>query len=127
MEIKPFAERRPNHFRDNLPPLTGRTIKFEKKFNGILESIKIRFWGNTALQIKVIPFIEKLGSAPSPLINLFSYPPQTNDSLDGNDEALFYDVKIPFKKNEVIGFNIKNINGINNYEYSIGYEFISLN
>ena len=31
MEIKPFAERRPNHFRDNLPPLTGRTIRFEKQ------------------------------------------------------------------------------------------------
>ena len=127
MEIRPFAERRPNHFRDELPPLTGRTIRFEKKFNGILESIKVRFWGNTALQIKVKPFIEKLGSAPSPLVNFFSYPPQTRDFLDGNDEACFYDVKIPFKKDEVIGFNIQNINGVNSYEYNIGYEFISLN
>ena len=127
MEIKPFVERRPWHYRDKLPPLSGRVIRVKQNFNGILETIKVRFWGNTALQIQVIPFIEKLrGGAASPLIEFHSHPFQSRNFIDGDDETATFNVKIPYKKDEIIGFIIQNIHSINSYDYKLWYEFILL-
>ena len=127
MLIREFPERRIWHYRDKLPPLSGRVIRAKQNFNGILETIKVKYWKNTALQIQVIPFIEKLGGGvASPLVEFHSYPFQSRNFIDGDDETSISNVKIPYKKDEIIGFILQNIHSTNSYDYKLWYEFILL-
>ena len=127
-ELRKFSERRPFSFRDDLPPLTARIISARQNFNGIIENIKITFWKNTALQLRVVPFIIRLGGGQRHnLIDLHSYPIRTRDFIDGDMEAETFNVKIPYKKDETIGFIVQNIHGVNNYQYRLGYEYILIN
>lgn len=127
-DLRKFSERRPFSFRDNLPPLTGRIIWAKQNFNGIIESINIKFWKNTSLQLRVAPFIIRLGGGQRhSLIDLHSYPIRTRNFIDGDTETATFNVKIPYKKDETIGFIVENIHGVNNYEYRLGYEFILIN
>lgn len=127
-EIRKFSERRAFSFRDDLEPLGGRIISARQNFDGIIENIWIKFWKNTALQLRVRPFIIRLGGGQRhSLIDLHSYPIRTRDFIDGDMEKETFNVKIPYQKDETIGFIVENIHGVNNYQYRLGWERIIIN
>ena len=127
-DLRKFSERRAFSFRDDLEPLSGRIISARQKFDGIIENIKIRFWKNTALQLRVRPFIIRLGGGQRhSLIDFHSFPVRTRDFIDGDDETVVFNLKIPYQKDEIIGFIVENIHSTNNYQYQLGWERIIIN
>lgn len=85
------------------------------KADGVIESIKIRFYMGQELQLKVLPYIKHRGNK----IEYMTTNPINNGdySLAGDDDYFMFDVAVPVRYDDELLVKVENLS--NEYIYNL--------
>ena len=92
-------------FRKNIGAGVKEMLKERVKAPGTVEKIRVKFYSGEQLTLKIKPCVEKKGRQ---LVDLITYPKNTDTVITGDDELLTFDVVFPVYNDDVLVLIVEN-------------------
>lgn len=106
-------------FKKTIQPL--EEVRFEERIkdNGVIESLRVRFYTGVENSLQVIPYVDHKINRRE---DLLSYNEGGDKFISGNDDYFIYPLYIPVEYDDDLNVYVKNINAT--YPYTLSVDVI---